>query len=532
MRLRLLASVCGLAVLAACGGSTGPSTMRFSKISPANPKIGDVVEVDFELIDDRGLPMAGQDVTFELQGNIQSANPGVELAPLKTVSLKGTGVASTFLTVKSRVTSVIIVAKSGTKTVLSPPISIAGSVPNGKQFTFQCGEIAGDASGGRHAIGAYDAARTLIAGEKLNCTAHVGDRNGDGVADALVSFMTEAGAIGPTEVSLTNVVGNATVLHKTSLPLPKDVDPDKFSWTPLNDATHTGDYLAPTWMEPFTWIANPLTWPRPATATMQEPSRIDPVRKAPSGAQIRNNPRDNVVSMIAVTAGEEGYIDANNNGTWDTGEQFDDLTEPFVDANDNGTWDADERFIDVNGNKQWDGKNGQWDANTLIWVQERILWTGIPHALDTVGAAPVLKAVAPATAVNMVCPGSGTVCNQAQDQATGAAWVTFNVYVSDPWYNCLAQDSDGDGCDLVQQDQSPITSSLSKAFGGYRVTYPAGDFITVVINDKRNPNATDNPPKRVPAVQFYSPVICHYTSSPLQGNQVTLNVSSVQGTIE
>lgn len=544
MRLRQSLSLLVLTVLCACG-STGPATMSFVSVTPPQPRIGDVVTVTFVLTDDRGLPLAGQDVNFKLQ----SDNPGVDLSPKVFTSLKGSGIATTQLQVKSRVTSVIVVATAGGKTVYSPPISVAGSVPNGKQFTFQCGAIAGDASGGRHAIGAYDATRGLIAGEKIQCTAHTGDRNGDGIPDALVSFMTEAGTIGPTEVSLTNVVGNATILYKTSYPLPSDVDPARFVWTPQNDTTHTGDYVAPTWMEPFMWIANPLQFPRPTSATGQEPSRFDPLRKKPDGTQYRNNPRDGLVTMIAVTSGEEGFTDSNNNGVWDTNEPFDDLTEPFVDANDNGTWDADERFIDVNGNHLWDGKNSTWDSNTLIWTTEKLLWTGIPQApYDTEGSGATVKVITPVGNVHLCCfngssnpalycgaPG-GTKCDQAVD-ANNQATVDYVVYVADPWFNTLAQNGDGDSCSLGQVENSPVIPSLNKAFAGTRMTYPAGTFIDVSVKDKRDPNIAQggsgqNPPKRFPPIVFTQPIICTFTSSPIGGNTVNLDVGAVTGDIE
>ncbi len=545
MRLRPFVSMLAVTALCACG-STGPASMSFVSVNPPQPRIGDVVTVSFKLVDDRGLPLAGQDVAFKLQSDVA----GVDLSPKVFTSLKGSGIATTQLQVKSRVTSVIVVATAGGKTVLSPPISVAGSVPNGRQFTFQCGPIAGEASGGRHALGAYDESRFLIAGEKIECTAHTGDRNGDGVPGALVSFLTEAGTIGPTEVSLTNVVGNATILYKTSFPLPADVDPGKFVWTPENDLNHTGELLAPTWMEPYMWIANPLQFPRPANATGSEPSRFDPLRKKPDGTQYRNNPRDNLVTMIAVTSGEEGYLDANNNGVWDQGEPINDLTEPFVDANDNGKWDEDERFIDANGDKQWNGKNGQWDSNTLIWVQERLLWTGIPQTpLDTVGAGATVKVISPTTALKFCCPSNGqtqcgppagTACSQAKDEATDSASVEVTVFISDPWFNSPATHSNGDGCTLgAEMPNSPvITTTLDVNPDGIRLLYPAGTFSRLAVQDKRDPNIEQqgsnkaNPPKRFPPVQFTQPITCKFTSSPIGGNVVKFDVGSVTGTIE
>ncbi len=515
-------------IAAGCGPS-GPSSLQFVEISPAQPRLGEVVTVRFALIDSRGLPLAGQQVDFKIQG----AKAGVSLSPTQVASLRGSGFAETQLVATSRVSSVIVVATAGDKTVQSPPISFAGAVPNGRQFTFQCGPLSGEGSGGRHAIGAYDPVRGLIAGVRLECTAHLGDRNGDGVAGALVSFETEAGTITPTQASKSDGIGNATVLYKTSYPLPKDVEPDKFTWSPPLGPTQTGQYIAPLWMHPFSWVPDPTVVPRPAPANNPaEPFRIDPIRRSQSNAQITNNPRDNLVAMIAVTSGEEGFSDNNNNGKYDEGDtfdpDFDDTTEPFVDANDNGTWDADERYIDTDGNGHWDGKNGAWDSSTLIWAQERILWTGAPTTEDTRPPKPILVAVNPG-GVALKCPTGNTICTQA-----GPPTVVQFV-LSDPWYNTIAQNADGDGCTVADTDGSPVKSSPKTINQGVKFTYPAGDLIGILVRDARDPLAAPAdqiPPRRPDPESFSVPVVCTMTASALDGHVIQINVGSITGTIE
>lgn len=550
MRLRLLA-VLAFAALSACGPS-GPATMEFVDITPPQPRIGDVVTVRFKLLDYRGIPLAGANVDFKLE----SDKAGVTLSPTSIASLKGSGYAETQVVASARVNSVIVVATSGDKVVKSPPITFAGTVPNGRQFTFQCGDIAGSASGGRHAIGAFDQSRNLIAGVKLECYAHTGDRNGNGVPDALVSFLTEAGAIGPTETSVADVIGNAAILYKTSYPLPIDVPPDQFSWTPIIDTTHTGNFLAPLWMQPFNWVENPLSLacspPAPcrgglaqnAVYTLREPRRPDPIRlKTDGSGRYENNPRDNLVTMIAVTSGEEGFTDSNNNGTYDQGEVFDDLTEPFVDSNDNGTWDADERFIDINGNKIWDGKNDRWDANTLIWAEEKILWTGIPATEDVVDIVPgvaghrkVFAPIAPAR-IDLKCPPGSVTCNAAGVPVPGYPDVygpiAVSAYVSDPWFNSLAQNSDSDACDIIPDDDAPIAVK-NRVNSGIKFTYPPGDYLSFSIGDKRDPNVppAEQVPKRTPPIGFNNVIFCEFSASPLDGHVVRLAVGNVLGTIE
>ncbi|MCA9670023.1 MAG: hypothetical protein KC503_30720 [Myxococcales bacterium] len=92
------------------------------------------------------------------------------------------------------------------------------------------------------------------------------------------------------------------------------------------------------------------------------------------------NPRDGLVTIIAVVDGEEAFSDTNGNGKYDVGEPFEDAAEPFVDANDNDQWDVGEPFIDANGDGKWDPANGQWDARTKIMAVYKILWTGPLHS--------------------------------------------------------------------------------------------------------------------------------------------------------
>lgn len=549
MRVRLLA-VLALG-LSACGGPT-PSVMEFVEVSPAQPKIGDVATVRFRLLDSRGLPQAGAKVEFSLQ----SANNGVTLSPTSAVSLRGSGYAETQIVANTRVNSVIVIATSGDKRLQSPPITFAGTVPSGLQLTFQCGPIGGTGSGGRHAIGAYDQSRHLIAGDPIDCAAHVADRNGDGIEGALVSFLTEAGTIGPSEVSTSNLVGDAVIKYKTSLPLPIETTPTTFDWVVNTDDVHTGEYVAPLWMHPFNWSVDPrgLSPFMPPNFSLQEPRRPDPIRLNPDGSGRReNNPRDNLVSMIAVTSGEEGFIDSDNDGKYTPGEYYDDLTEPFVDSNDDGTWNDNERFIDMNGNGEWDGKNGQWDANTLIWKQERLLWTGIPATEDVIPNVPGVpghKAVfTPAGCENpayctttpggnphiqLTCPGTSAQCHQA-----GAANdpdrrpVAMYAFITDPWFNSMAKNGDGDTCAVPPDDMAPVKVTGATA-AGFAFTYPSNNFIFFTLADKRDPNASpmEQVPRRQPAIGFRATIFCNYTSAPSGGYVVRIGAGTIEGTIE
>jgi hypothetical protein len=180
-----LALMCA-AALAGCGPVT-PSVMEFVDINPVQPRVGDITTVRFRALDNRGQPAAGVQVTFRLA----SEKAGVNISPEVGVTNKGDGMVSVQITASGgRPSSIVVVAEAGERSVSSPPITFAGTLPSARQLTFQCGEYSGEFSGGIHAIGAFDETRHLIAGVQLDCIAHVADRNGDAVPGALVSFFT------------------------------------------------------------------------------------------------------------------------------------------------------------------------------------------------------------------------------------------------------------------------------------------------------------------------------------------------------
>ncbi|MGA8890245.1 MAG: Ig-like domain-containing protein [Anaeromyxobacteraceae bacterium] len=96
---------------------------------------------------------------------------------------------------------------------------------------------------------------------------------------------------------------------------------------------------------------------------------------------LTHNPRDGLVTVIAVVNGEEGFVDRNGNGSYDPGEPYIDMGEPYIDANDNGVYDPGEFFVDVNGNGRHDGPDGQWTRNAVLWSETRLLFTGGSFAI-------------------------------------------------------------------------------------------------------------------------------------------------------
>lgn len=509
MRLGLSCAV--ILFLSACGAGS-PASLDYVDHVPDNPQIGQTTTIRFRALDSTGNPQAGVSVKFSLQSNSQ----GVTLNPTSGLTNKGDGMVETQLTASQRVASAIVVATAGDKTAVSPPISFAGATPSGRQFTFQCGNLGGPATGGIHGVLAYDETRSLIPGTTINCVAHVADQNGDGIAGAVVSFITEAGAIGPSSTTITDAVGNATVLHKTAFPLPLDVDPGVYAAKPSIDQQHVswcnvsgcqGQYLAPWWMHPFEWKQDPVNQFF-LPPNNQEPRRIDP-----QSGFLTFNPRDNLVTMIAVTAGAEGFTDKNGNGKWDPGEDFDDLPEPFVDMNDNGTWDPFEPFIDTNGDGTWTPKNGQYDGNTLIWAQERILWTGLPSDLDFTGSQPVFRVLGTPPAI----PHLGTA--------------TVSFVMADPWFNSISENAGGDGCDVdFGSIGNPLVLALGTRFApGINRTYPSGRLVAIDLTDGHVASGLGQFGSPVP---FSYPINCRFTSSPNNGFTTSIRIEGVvQGTV-
>jgi hypothetical protein len=120
-----------------------------------------------------------------------------------------------------------------------------------------------------------------------------------------------------------------------------------------------------------------------------------------------SDPRTGFVTVIAVTQGEETFIDSNGNGLFDGPAEFDptdpeiDTPEPFIDhvnlcngqpgpclanpiippfVSGDGVFDPDNRFelfFDGNGNANWDLPNGVWDANKAIFATTTVLFTGV-----------------------------------------------------------------------------------------------------------------------------------------------------------
>ncbi len=104
-----------------------------------------------------------------------------------------------------------------------------------------------------------------------------------------------------------------------------------------------------------------------------------PLVHAPAG-----DPGNGLGQVIAVTRGEECFVDKNGNGLFD-GPIVDgfppdcDISEPFVDKDDDEVFDSgDQIYIDGNGNGIFDGPNGIWDEDRMIWQKLWVAFSGQP----------------------------------------------------------------------------------------------------------------------------------------------------------
>lgn len=106
-----------------------------------------------------------------------------------------------------------------------------------------------------------------------------------------------------------------------------------------------------------------------------DPIPGEPVRTGSLGEE--RNPRDGVVTLLAIAQGSESWTDLNGNGVRDENEPYVDLAEPFLDVDDDGVYTQGiDLFFDSNGDGEWTEANGQYDADTFISTSTKVIWSG------------------------------------------------------------------------------------------------------------------------------------------------------------
>jgi len=221
-------------------------------------------------------------------------------------------------------------------------IAIVGAKPNAGHFSIVCGpENVPAYAGSTCHVSTIDAPFT--------CVAYLKDRYNNVLGRATtVSFMSEAGAVGPPAVT-------------------PEYDPE----APPSEQGDLGSAIE---------LVNTLG------AKLPKDVLASPGEQAISGPAdvcgvTQRSPRDGVVTVVAWTPGEEAFFDANGNGQYDANEPFVDLPEPFVDYDDDDVRDGDEPFIDSDSDAAFDGPNGTWDSSTNVWTKTVVVYSGMPAFL-------------------------------------------------------------------------------------------------------------------------------------------------------
>jgi hypothetical protein len=299
----------------------------------------------FQVKDDFGAPVPNVIVDLSASStlvNLTTSSAQTDLNGLVSVSYSsGTdiGVTSIYATIHNTTIRAI------------HPIAIRGATPSATGFYFRCE---------RSNLPVYT---TTLQYETMNCTVRLKDRYGNRVGIPVpVTFATESGAI------TANGLTKAFDINSPN-------DPDEGSLT-VTFSSDQGNGTLPADVDPLD--ANPGQFPSPLKG---EP-------RATSGSKVFN-PRDQLVTIIAITQGEESFVDSNHNNQYDPGEIYFDLSDPYIDANDNNQYDAvvpnglpEVRFCGASaaGCGTFHGPNGQWDSSTNIWKTFHVVFSGAPVA--------------------------------------------------------------------------------------------------------------------------------------------------------
>ena len=212
--------------------------------------------------------------------------------------------------------------------------------------------------------------QTTPALETITCEVRLSDRYGNRVGiPTPVRFATEAGSI------------DSYAITKGFDPASPN-DPTEGSAV-VTFTTDMGNGFRPADVAPLAAAPAQYPWPRQA-----EPQVVV--------GSVTRNPRDQFVTLIAMTDGEEAFVDANHNGVLDNNEVFYDLGDPFVDANDDGVYDQvytggpwEIRFCSNTTNcASYAGPNGVWDSATTIWVPTWVVFSDNAWAHDFAAGAP------------------------------------------------------------------------------------------------------------------------------------------------
>ncbi len=351
--------------------------------------------ISYLLTDSLGVPVPGITVSFALQA------PVLGITLLKTSAVSDlNGILTESYTSGSEVGVTTITATVATTGAAVPQtIAVRGAKPSANGFYFHCANAS---------LPVYT---TVLEYETTICTVRLADRFGNRVGiPTVVNFATEAGAIA------------ASVTTKGFDPkTPDDVTEGTATVT---FSTDMGNGNGPADVAPLAVTTGQYPW----DLAFPEPQRLD--------GQLTLNPRDQFVTIIAMTRGEEAFEDTNHNGVLDAGELFIDQGDPFVDVNDNNAYDgavtgglAEVRFCGLNADcSTYHPPNGQWDADTVIWKPTWVVFTAA-------GSASTAPAGTLEGATDFAAPSLSCADYKDAFVAGHSSTITAPIFVYDRWLN-------------------------------------------------------------------------------------------------
>lgn len=86
-----------------------------------------------------------------------------------------------------------------------------------------------------------------------------------------------------------------------------------------------------------------------------------------------DRPLNGRVSILAYILGEESFVDANGNNSYDSGETYVDLGDPFIDNDEDGIHDIDEQYIHYGSGTAYSTGDGAWGQNYVRANTEIVL---------------------------------------------------------------------------------------------------------------------------------------------------------------
>jgi formylglycine-generating enzyme required for sulfatase activity len=322
-----------------------PVALRLAGWSDA--ETGDTALIEFRLTTPEGTPVADAPVVFRVTGDDAS---GASLDPPSTRT-DAAGRVVTRLRSSRRATLQVEAraacdwAGAGAR---SREYRVRGGPPSQRGLALECVPPIVDALASREPVSPAGV-WSFAEGATVMCRAMLLDTWAEPVGPGVpVRFLSEAGWV--LETVPTDRDGVATSILELVGPGPREV-----SATPTERA----------------WVAD-------------RDAHLDAAERA---RRAELTPRDALIRVIAVTAGNEGFDDVDGDGDFTPGlDAFtpgDEPGEPFVDTDDSGTWTAGEPLIDGNGDELWTAGDGYAQRRDDLWISTTVLVTGPPDAALT-----------------------------------------------------------------------------------------------------------------------------------------------------